>query len=171
MRTTAQIILIALCLTSSSCSDRQSDIPLTSSLPIAVDPAKVGSYPALTKSGGGYFYDEVLEYRVWIHPDGDDYYHAFPTYEQALAFSKNQKRAEQPLVLVLQREHVNEPQPGVFEHVTGDRITEWQVQWLDGTKRGTNSIVQFLEEKKKGIAQPAGGAYVSPAAGDPSAHP
>ena len=27
----------------------------------------VGSYPALVKSGGGYVWDEVLEYRVWCH--------------------------------------------------------------------------------------------------------
>ena len=39
----------------------------------------------VTKSGGGYFYDEVLEYRVWVHPErggpdhheGEDYFHAF----------------------------------------------------------------------------------------------
>ena len=30
---------------------------------------RVGSFPAATKSGGGYFYDEVLEYRVWLHPE------------------------------------------------------------------------------------------------------
>lgn len=39
-----------------------------SAYPFAVDVKKVGSYPALTKSGAGYFYDDVLEYRVWINP-------------------------------------------------------------------------------------------------------
>lgn len=127
----------------------------TSKYPIAVDPSSVGWYDALSKSGGGYFYDEVLEYRVWVHPhaggpelqEGDDYFCAFPSYEEALAFSKEMPGAEDPLVLVLQREHVNEPKRGKFEHVVGDRISEWQVEWLlEGTKRGPDSIKKFLEE-------------------------
>ena len=32
--------------------------------PPAAYPEKVGTYPALCHSGGGYFYDDVLEYRV-----------------------------------------------------------------------------------------------------------
>lgn len=36
--------------------------------PAAIDSALVGTYPAHTKSGGGYFYDDVLEYRVWCRP-------------------------------------------------------------------------------------------------------
>ena len=63
--------------------------------PAAIDSALVGTYPAHTKSGGGYFYDDVLEYRVWCRPwqgapdefDGEIYYYAFATYEQAKAFS------------------------------------------------------------------------------------
>ena len=35
-----------------------------SDFPIAIDPNQVGKYPAYTKSGAGYFYDDVLEYRV-----------------------------------------------------------------------------------------------------------
>jgi hypothetical protein len=53
--------------------------------PPAVDTAKVGSYPASAKAGGGYVWDAVLEYRVWCYPaegaedldDGSDYYYAF----------------------------------------------------------------------------------------------
>lgn len=41
---------------------------MKSSYPTVVDLHMVGKYPVLTKSGGGYFYDEVLEYRVWCHP-------------------------------------------------------------------------------------------------------
>jgi len=36
--------------------------------PLAVDPAAVGNHAGQAKSGGGYFYDEVLEYRVWMRP-------------------------------------------------------------------------------------------------------
>ncbi|HZK63332.1 MAG TPA: hypothetical protein VFC34_04255, partial [Puia sp.] len=36
--------------------------------PRAKDPDLIGEYPALVKSGGGYVWAEVLEYRVWYHP-------------------------------------------------------------------------------------------------------
>ncbi len=52
-----------------------------SSYPPVKDQTLVGSYPAQVKAGGGYVWDDVLEYRVWCHPergaadmyDGDDY--------------------------------------------------------------------------------------------------
>ena len=116
----------------------------TSEYPVAVDIKKVGEYPALTKSGGGFFYDDVLEYRVWVHTDNDDYYKAFATFEEAELYSKKTKRAERPLVLVFQDEHINEPQPGVYEHVTEDRITEWLVEWLADSKRESDSIDKFM---------------------------
>ncbi|MEX0342003.1 MAG: hypothetical protein AB3N06_05410 [Erythrobacter sp.] len=120
--------------------------------PPALDPAKVGSYPASTKSGGGYVWDEVLEYRVWSHPergapdecDGSDYCYAFDNYPDALAFSQAREGAENPLVLVLQREHINEPRPGVFEHVTQERITEWKVEWLGRSRRTASTIPDFF---------------------------
>ncbi|MEP2235418.1 MAG: hypothetical protein ABJM58_02640 [Alteripontixanthobacter sp.] len=120
--------------------------------PKAFDPAMVGKYPANTKSGGGYFWDEVLEYRVWCHPElgapdhgeGDDYFYAFPDFRTANSFSKRTEGAEPPLALVLQREHINEPEPEIFEHVTIDRITEWKTKWLSGSRRTKNSISDFL---------------------------
>jgi len=122
--------------------------------PTAVEPSLVGEYPALVKSGAGYFYDELLEYRVWIDTEdggedlynGDDYYYAFPTYEDAFEFSNNTKGAEQPLALVRQLESINEPDPGVFEHITETRITEWQPIWLMDNKRTETSIMNFLKE-------------------------
>lgn len=111
--------------------------------PTAIDPAKVGRYPALTKSGGGYVWDEVLEYRVWCHPergapdhhDGDDYFLAFATYPRALAFARRTRGAEAPLVLVRQRQSIDEPTPGVYVHVKKVRITEWRVEWLSQSRR------------------------------------
>ena len=55
--------------------------------PDAVDPDKVGTYPARAFGGGGYVWDEVLEYRVWFCPargaedldEGSDYYCAYGT--------------------------------------------------------------------------------------------
>lgn len=129
----------------------------SSAYPTAVSPAKVGTYPGSVKSGAGYFYDEVLEYRVWLHPErgatprgnGGDYFMAFAQYERALVFSQQSNGAEEPLVLVRQLKHVNEPQPGVFEVISGERLTEWQVQWLAGSKRTPGAIEKFLAEHKK----------------------
>lgn len=37
--------------------------------PDAVDPTLVGMYSPVAGAGGGYVWDEVLEYRVWCHPE------------------------------------------------------------------------------------------------------
>lgn len=141
------------------CSDStQSDAPApdrtvvaASKYPVAVDVHRVGSYPALTKSGAGYFYDDVLEYRVWMKPEGggDSFYRAFASFENALQFSKKTPRSEKPLVLIRQVEWIDEPEPGVFHPLSGERITEWQVDWLSGNKRSADSIAQFLKEHQK----------------------
>ncbi|MBV8575649.1 MAG: hypothetical protein JOZ58_11535 [Acetobacteraceae bacterium] len=73
----------------------------------------------MAKAGGGYVWDAVLEYRVWCHPergapdenDGNDYYYAFVSYAEALAFSERTSGAEPPLALVQQLEYINEPEP------------------------------------------------------------
>jgi putative acetyltransferase len=127
-----------------------------SEYPVAIDVSRVGTYSALVKSGAGYFYDDVLEYRVWLHPErgaerkfgGDDYFRAFAQFERALEFSRTTAGAEEPLVLIRQKKHINEPSPGVFEVVEGERIAEWQVAWLAGTKRTDGSIERFLKEHK-----------------------
>jgi putative acetyltransferase len=45
------------------------DISGSSAYPTAVKPSLVGKYPITSKSGAGYFYDDVLEYRVWLDPE------------------------------------------------------------------------------------------------------
>jgi len=95
---------------------------------------KIGTYPALTEAGGGYLYDEVLEYRVWVHPDGgDDYYHAFKTFEAAEIFSKSKSGAEAPLALVLQKtvHWVSWSENDEIGIGKEDRIAEWKVEWLE----------------------------------------
>jgi len=123
--------------------------------PVAVAPALVGTYSGRAKSGGGYFYDDVLKYRVWLHPENgaeplagnSDYFAAFAQYEPALEFARTTAGAEQPIVLVRQVESVNEPSPGVLEWVKEERITEWQVAWLEGSRREPDSISNFLSDK------------------------
>jgi hypothetical protein len=129
----------------------------TSSYPIALDPTRVGTYPPDTKSGAGYLYDDVLEYRVWLHPEngasplnGDkDYFVAFAQYEVADAFSKKSPGAEDPIVLVRQKEWIDEPRRGQFIPRRDERITEWQVKWLPGNKRSDKSIEEFLKNPKE----------------------
>lgn len=126
--------------------------------PTAVEPERVGTYPAMVKSGAGYFYDDVLEYRVWCHPergapdefDGEDYFYAFKTFEEALSFFQHTSGAAEPLVLIRQHEWINEPQPGQFIHEKGERIAEWRVEWLSGSKRTPGAIEEFLSERTNG---------------------
>lgn len=115
-------------------------------------PEKVGSYPALARAGGGFVWDEVLEYRVWCHPengapagnDGSDYFHYFASYDEALQFSRHTKGAEEPLALVLQREYIAEPEPGQYIHMKEERITEWPVKFLSRPRRTERTITDFL---------------------------
>ena len=120
--------------------------------PKVKDPEMVGEYPAESKAGGGYVWDDVLEYRVWCHPhdgapdleDGSDYYYAFETYEEAKECAKEIEGAEEPLALILQVEHINEPSPGVYEHKKEGRVTEWPVEFLSRPRRTENTIPDFM---------------------------
>ena len=120
--------------------------------PAVADPGRVGSYPGVAKAGGGFVWDAVLEYRVWCHPergapdeeDGNDYFLAFATYEEALAFSRETVGAEEPLALVLQEEYIDEPEPGVYVHVEKQRVTEWPVPFLRRPRRTPQTIPAFL---------------------------
>lgn len=122
------------------------------SYPDAVDLDLVGTYSPVVKAGGGYVWDDVLEYRVWCHPergspeseDGSDYYYAFSTYAEALAFSRDTKGAEEPLALIRQLEYIDEPNPGEYLHVKHERITEWPVEFLRRPRRTQNTIPDFL---------------------------
>jgi hypothetical protein len=120
--------------------------------PRAINPARVGKYPASCFAGGGFVWDAVLEYRVWCHPehgapakeDGSDYYRAFASYPEALRFSKKSPGAEEPLALVLQKEYIAEPASGQYVHVKEQRITEWPVAFLARPRRTRNTIPDFL---------------------------
>jgi putative acetyltransferase len=112
----------------------------------------VGSYPATAKSGGGYVWDAVLEYRVWCHPergapdddDGNDYFFAFATYEEALEQYESMVGAEEPLALILQEEYIDEPEVGAYVHVKERRVTEWPVEFLRRPRRTPSIIPDFL---------------------------
>lgn len=123
------------------------------SFPDVEDPSLVGTYPALAKSGGGYVWDAVLEYRVWCHPergapdleDGNDYFYPFATYEDAVDFSRRTKGAEEPLALILQEEYIDEPKTGRYVHMKHRRMAEWPVEFLTRPRRTPRTIPDFLE--------------------------
>ena len=114
--------------------------------PDVENPELVGKYPAMSKAGGGFVWDAVLEYRVWCHPEegGDDYYYAFESFEEALEFSEETPEVEEPLALIYQEEHINEPEPEKYVHVKEPRITEWRVEWLCRPRRTERTIPDFL---------------------------
>jgi len=120
--------------------------------PDAVDATLVGTYPAVTGSGGGYVWDDVLEYRVWCHPErgapdeqeGSDYYYPYATYAEALEFAESIIGAEKPLALIRQAEYIAEPEPEKYEHVREERITEWPVEFLRRPRRTVSTIPEFL---------------------------
>ena len=128
--------------------------PMTNnaSYPEVLDPSLVGTYPAVTKAGGGYVWDEVLEYRVWCCPSkgaedlegGSDYYYAFTSYAEAIEFSKQTAGADEPLALILQREFIDEPQPEHYIHKKEERITEWPATFLSRPRRNDRTIPDFL---------------------------
>jgi hypothetical protein len=112
----------------------------------------VGTYPASAKAGGGYVWDEVLEYRVWCHPEkgapdlanGTDYYYAFVSYEMALEFSEQNPGTESPLALILQQEYIDEPAPGKYVHKVENRVTEWPAEFLNRPRRNSDTIPNFF---------------------------
>lgn len=124
----------------------------TTEYPDAIDTSLVGIYSAVAGSGGGYVWDDLLEYRVWYHPersapdeqDGNDYYYAYATYAEALKASQSIKGTEKPLALIRQAEYIDEPAPGEYRHVREERITEWTVEFLKRPRRNSRTIPDFL---------------------------
>lgn len=120
--------------------------------PKVKDETLVGTYAALSHSGGGYVWDEVLEYRVWCHPhggapnleDGDDYYYSFNNCEDAFSFSENNPGTEEPIALIEQTEYISEPEPGNYIHVKEVRVTEWPIKFLNRPRRNENTILDFF---------------------------
>ncbi len=125
---------------------------MTSRYPEVKDPSLVGTYPASSKAGGGYVWDEVLEYRVWCHPErgapdefeGEDYYCSFETAEDALEFSSSNPGTEEPLALIQQDEYIDEAEPGMYVHVRERRVTEWPLEFLSRPRRTGETIPRFL---------------------------
>lgn len=121
--------------------------------PDAVDPGRVGDYPARAGAGGGYVWDAVLEYRVWCHPrdGGDDFYYAFATYEGALNYSVQLReqddalaKVEEPLALIAQEEWIEEDAAGNYTHMNERRVTEWPPVFLTRPRRTPMTIPDFL---------------------------
>lgn len=76
--------------------------------------------------------------------DGNDYYYAFATYDEAIGFSESNKGTEEPLALILQKEYIDEPETGKYIYVKEERLTEWPVEFLIRPKRTENTIPDFF---------------------------
>jgi putative acetyltransferase len=121
--------------------------------PAVLNPAEVGNYPASCFSGGGFVWDAVLEYRVWCHPergapdeaDGNDYFYAFETFEEADAFARATMGAEEPLALVLQREYIDEDRAGMLCACPGAQNHRMAGGVFDRPQRDDFTIPDFLE--------------------------
>lgn len=121
-------------------------------LPAVAEPDLVGTYPASAMAGGGYVWDAVLEYRVWCHPErgapdeaeGNDYYYAFATAQEAIRFSDATRGAEEPLALIVQEEYIDEPEHGVYRHIRERRVAEWPLEFLSRPRRTPETIPRFL---------------------------
>ena len=122
-------------------------------IPEAVeDPSQVGSYPARRTRVAGTSGSAAVGISSRCHPDrgaidrydGDDYYYAFETYAEALAFSRTTDGAESPLALIRQDEYIDEPEVGQFVHVREVRFTEWMVEHLRHPRRNPNTIPDFI---------------------------
>jgi putative acetyltransferase len=46
--------------------------------------------------------------------------------------------------LILQREYIDEAEPGEYRHVKEERITEWPVEFLQRPRRTPTTIPNFL---------------------------
>jgi hypothetical protein len=88
----------------------------------------------------------VDDYPRALHPEdgGDDYFYPFASYAEAKAFADRTENAEEPLALILQREHIDEPSPGEYVHVKVERVTEWYVEHLRRPRRTEHTIPDFF---------------------------
>lgn len=121
------------------------------------DAELVGTYPVQVGAGGGYVWDEVLEYRVWCSPelgapdvaDGSDCFYPLASFEEAAKDARRHRGAESPLALVLQKEYVEEAEEGVLTHVRQERLTEWPVDFLARPRR-TDQTIPADRDRHKG---------------------
>jgi hypothetical protein len=89
---------------------------------------------------------------VWCYPregapdvdEGNDYYYAFASYEEAAAFAEGLAGAQEPVALVLQEEYIAEEEDGQYAHVKERRVTEWPVEFLKRPRRTDRTIRDFM---------------------------
>jgi len=119
---------------------------LQSKYPVTKEPNNVGNHPLLVHSGGGYLYDAVLEYRVWSKSeDGQPICHSFGTYNDAKKFSKKIPGAEKvPVVLVLQKQYIEDTKDGKYKLINKERLAEWKVEWLKNNIRSKKNIKKYI---------------------------
>lgn len=114
-----------------------------SKFPDAVDPKLVGTYPAIPAEDWLLVnsYDEVLEYRVRFSEGSS--FRAFASYDEAILFSQKFIGAEDPFVLVLQREWIS-IQNGKHMHMKTERVAEVNIEWLKHGPRQAGQLEAYI---------------------------
>jgi hypothetical protein len=118
--------------------------------PVAINVANIGSYPPIVNIGGGYRYDDVLEYRVWFNISRIPQFVAFINYESAHNFKCFLKQYTQNIhtVALVRQKWYYRCIDDKFTPLLGDtiykfpndekryikvekiRLTEYKIQWL-----------------------------------------
>ena len=105
-----------------------------------LDKSKVGTYGALQKSGGGYLYDEVLEYRVWDRNEFD----FFDNINEATIHAKKIGAEVTPLVLQKAGHWVSWDKDDKISIGDEDRIAEWRLDWLLTSKYSPEKLKEKM---------------------------
>jgi len=104
--------------------------------------ASYAKIPALTLSGGLLSKfggtEAVKEYRVWVHPNGDDYYFRYKDLKEAIRESVKMKGAEKPLAVVWDKK-----QKKYREVVIDDKYLKETVKEI-----GVGKLKKSLKERK-----------------------
>ncbi len=117
-------------------------------LPSAVDHQKVGYYGNAESYNDGYFWDELLEYRVRCralpNDEEEELLYCFKDYQSAFTFYKKTPTTQELNALILQKEHITRLNRNAFKHIDTPRMVEWPAHFLMRPQGSTAFIITFL---------------------------
>lgn len=131
-------------------------------LPDAIDSQKVGYYGHADSYNDGYFWDELLEYRVRCRAlptdEEEELLYCFRDYPSAFEFYKKTPTAQELNALVLQKESITRLNRNEFKHITTPRTAEWPAHFLMRPQGSASFIAKFLtlstpQQKKEFLSQ------------------
>jgi putative acetyltransferase len=120
---------------------------VSSDYPLPDDLAAVGTHAAAAARDSGVFYDDVLEYRLWVRRPAttEELMFAFPTVEDAHEARTALGRDARLCVLVQQREPIERMEDGSYVQRSEPRRVEWPITWLVDGRPGEDAVQEVLE--------------------------